>query len=70
LSPARHFYASRTTELPPLPSFRGIEALAVAGAKLPDIPFILVSGHTGERAAIEAFTAGVTDIVLKDDLIV
>jgi DNA-binding NtrC family response regulator len=50
------------------PTFRGMEALAMARMKRPDIPFILISGYMWEEAAIEALAEGVTDIVLKDDL--
>jgi C4-dicarboxylate-specific signal transduction histidine kinase len=49
-----------------LPAFDGIEALALARAKFPGIPFILISGYIGEERAIEAFEAGITDLVLKD----
>lgn len=49
-----------------LPSFDGIEALGLARAKFPGIPFILISGYIGEERAIEAFEAGITDLVLKD----
>ena len=49
-----------------LPAFNGIEALALARAKFARIPFILISGYIGEERAIEAFEAGITDLVLKD----
>ncbi|MGH7990338.1 MAG: PAS domain S-box protein, partial [Limisphaerales bacterium] len=48
-----------------LPSFTGLEALAIAREKCPDTPFILVSGTIGEQAAIESLKAGATDYVLK-----
>jgi PAS domain S-box-containing protein len=48
-----------------LPSFTGLEALALAKKKLPHTPFILVSGTIGEQAAIESLKAGATDYVLK-----
>jgi PAS domain S-box-containing protein len=48
-----------------LPSFTGLEALALAKKKFPHIPFILVSGTIGEQAAIESLKAGATDYVLK-----
>ena len=51
-----------------LPGFDGIEALALARAHFPAIPFILISGYIGEERAIEAFEAGITDLVLKDRL--
>src|ERR1700733_12176882 len=48
-----------------LPSFTGLEALAIAKKKHSHIPFILVSGTIGEQAAIESLRAGATDYVLK-----
>jgi len=48
-----------------LPSFTGLEALALARKKHPHTPFILVSGTIGEQAAIESLKAGATDYVLK-----
>jgi PAS domain S-box-containing protein len=48
-----------------LPSFSGLEALAIAQKKCPHTPFILVSGTIGEQAAIESLRAGATDYVLK-----
>jgi PAS domain S-box-containing protein len=48
-----------------LPSFTGLEAMALAKKKFPDTPFILVSGTIGEQAAIESLKAGATDYVLK-----
>jgi PAS domain S-box-containing protein len=51
-----------------LPSFDGLEALAVAQATCPDTPFIFVSGVMGEEVAIDALKRGATDYVLKDRL--
>jgi PAS domain S-box-containing protein len=51
-----------------LPSFNGLEALALAHAACPDTPFIFVSGAMGEEVAIEALKLGATDYVLKDRL--
>ena len=48
-----------------LPSFTGLEALAMARKKCPHTPFILISGTIGEQAAIESLKAGATDYVLK-----
>ncbi len=48
-----------------LPGFTGLNALALVRKKLPDLPFILVSGTIGEQAAIESLKAGATDYVLK-----
>lgn len=51
-----------------LPSFDGIEALALTKRMHLDIPFILVSGVLGEEAAIAAIKQGATDYVLKQRL--
>ncbi len=48
-----------------LPSFTGMEALAMARKQCPDTPFILISGTIGEAAAIESLKAGATDYLLK-----
>jgi PAS domain S-box-containing protein len=50
-----------------LPSFSGMDALALVRAKDPYIPFILVSGTIGEQAAIESLKAGSTDYLLKQN---
>ena len=50
-----------------LPSFTGLEALAMAKKHCPHTPFILVSGTIGEQAAIESLTAGAADYVLKQN---
>ena len=44
-----------------LPSFTGLEAMAMARKQCPHTPFILVSGTIGEQAAIESLKAGATD---------
>jgi diguanylate cyclase (GGDEF)-like protein/PAS domain S-box-containing protein len=46
----------------------GIGALAVARARVPDVPFVFVSGTIGEERAVEAMKAGATDYVIKDKL--
>ena len=51
-----------------LPAFDGLAALALARARRPDVPFILVSGQIGEDLAIEALKAGATDYVFKHRL--
>src|SRR6202142_473898 len=48
-----------------LPSFSGLDALALVQKKYPHLPFILVSGTIGEQAAIESLKAGATDYLLK-----
>src|SRR5512143_2039213 len=50
-----------------LPSaFDGLSALELARHKLPEVPFIFVSGTIGEERAVEAMKRGATDYVLKD----
>jgi CheY-like chemotaxis protein len=51
-----------------LPSFSGLEALAIAKKLQPTTPFIFVSGSISERAAIANLNAGANDLVLKDHL--
>ena len=51
-----------------LPGFDGLEALALAQVKHPEVPFIFVSGAMGEEVAIESLKRGATDYVLKDRL--
>ena len=48
-----------------LPSFTGLNALAIVKKKCPHTPFILISGTIGEQAAIESLKAGATDYILK-----
>src|ERR1700722_3227329 len=50
-----------------LPSFTGLDALAMARKKCPDTPFILISGTIGETAAIDSLKAGATDYLLKQN---
>jgi PAS domain S-box-containing protein len=68
-----HFVAALTESWPDLilsdfhlPSFDGLEALALAQATCPDTPFIFVSGAMGEEVAIDMLKRGATDYVLKD----
>src|SRR5262245_59635163 len=49
-------------------SFAAPEALAVAKAHAPEVPFILVSGTAGEHHAVEMMQAGASDYVMKDSL--
>ncbi len=51
-----------------LPGFDGQDALRRARARLPDTPYIFVSGTIGEERAIDALRQGATDYVLKDNL--
>ena len=47
-------------------SFDGLAALDIARRKLPDVPFMFVSGTIGEERAVEAIQRGAADYVLKD----
>jgi phosphoserine phosphatase RsbU/P len=51
-----------------VPGFGGDEALALARALRPEVPFIFVSGALGEHTAIDLLKRGATDYVLKDQL--
>ncbi|HUG22505.1 hybrid sensor histidine kinase/response regulator [Piscinibacter sp.] len=51
-----------------MPSFTGVEALAVFRSFGLDIPFIFVSGTIGEEVAVEAMKAGASDYVMKQNL--
>src|SRR5690349_24902910 len=51
-----------------LPGFDGISALEVAREKMPDVPFIFLSGTIGEERAIDALQRGAYDYVLKTNM--
>jgi PAS domain S-box-containing protein len=51
-----------------LPQFDGLSALRLCRQRLPDVPFILLSGTMGEEAAIQCLQSGATDYVLKHRL--
>ncbi len=51
-----------------LPSFDGYAALAIAKKRVPNTPFIFVTGTMGEEVAIETLKNGATDYVLKTRL--
>src|SRR5450432_1206535 len=44
-----------------MPHFNGLDALALAHERRPEVPFIFVSGTIGEDVAIEALKNGATD---------
>src|SRR5690242_17105325 len=52
-----------------LPSFTGLDALKLAVAIRPDIPFVFVSGTMGEEFAVLTIHLGATDYVLKNKLV-
>ncbi len=47
-------------------NFNGLEALELARVKVPDVPFIFLSGTIGEERALEALRAGASDYLIKD----
>ena len=49
-------------------AFDGLTALDLARGRLPEVPFVFVSGTIGEDRAVEAMKRGATDYVLKDRL--
>jgi DNA-binding NtrC family response regulator len=51
-----------------LPQYDGVKALNDARLRLPDIPFILVTGAIGENLAIDIFINGANDYVMKNRL--
>ena len=51
-----------------LPDFDGFQALTLAHAQDPDLPFILVTGAIGDENAVQALHQGASDYVLKDRL--
>jgi two-component system sensor histidine kinase UhpB len=51
-----------------LPSFDGMSALGITRRRMPELPFIFVSGAMGEERAIELLREGATDYILKDRL--
>ncbi|MES1186605.1 MAG: response regulator [Myxococcales bacterium] len=51
-----------------LPGYDGLAALEAAREKLPEVPFIFVSGAIGEERAIDTLQRGATDYVLKSRL--
>jgi PAS domain S-box-containing protein len=51
-----------------MPGFGGLEAIALAREKDPNLPLIVVSGQIGEDTAIDAMKAGAQDYIGKGDL--
>ena len=49
-----------------LPQFDSKEALEIARRRLPDVPFIMVTGTISEEFAIDMIKAGADDYILKD----
>ncbi len=51
-----------------LPQFDAMKALSILKEAGLDIPFIIVSGSIGEKAAVESMHGGVLDYIFKDNL--
>jgi two-component system, cell cycle sensor histidine kinase and response regulator CckA len=51
-----------------MPQFSAPDALRIARAKHPEIPFIVVSGVFGEEAAVNMMKAGASDYLVKTNL--
>lgn len=51
-----------------MPDFSGYRALEIARDRVPETPFLFVSGTMGEEAAVEAVRGGATDYVLKHNM--
>ncbi|MDQ2951417.1 MAG: response regulator, partial [Chloroflexota bacterium] len=51
-----------------MPDFGSAEALLIVREMERDIPFVIVSGQIGERAAVEVMRAGARDYVSKSNL--
>ncbi len=49
-----------------LPTFNGLEALALTREHTPQTPFIMVAGTINEETAVDCMKAGAWDYVLKD----
>jgi two-component system cell cycle sensor histidine kinase/response regulator CckA len=49
-----------------LPDYDGLSALRFAHEKLPDVPFIFLSGTLGEERAIESLQEGAADYIVKN----
>lgn len=52
-----------------LATFSGMDALRVAKARRPDLPFIFVTGSLDEETAVECIKAGAWDYILKERLV-
>jgi signal transduction histidine kinase/ActR/RegA family two-component response regulator len=51
-----------------LPGFSGQEALEIAKRRVPEVPFIFVSGAAEEKQALASLEAGASDFILKGQL--
>jgi diguanylate cyclase (GGDEF)-like protein/PAS domain S-box-containing protein len=51
-----------------LPRFDGLSALRIAQVRVPEVPFLFLSGTIGEETAIESLRSGAMDYVLKNNI--
>jgi PAS domain S-box-containing protein/diguanylate cyclase (GGDEF)-like protein len=51
-----------------MPHFDGRRALEIALARVPETPFLFVSGTIGEQRAVDSLREGATDYILKTNL--
>jgi DNA-binding NtrC family response regulator len=51
-----------------IPGFGGSQALELARRRMPDVPFILVTGSLDEETAVAYLKSGAADYILKDRL--
>lgn len=51
-----------------LPSFSGMDALALARERYPLVPFVILTGSINEEVAVECMKAGADDYVLKENI--
>ncbi len=51
-----------------LPGFTGLEALAIARERLPQVVFIIITGSINEATAVDCLHAGANDYILKEHL--
>jgi PAS domain S-box-containing protein len=49
-----------------MPGFDGLTALKIAREKMPEIPFIIVTGTLNEDIAVECMRSGASDYVIKE----
>ncbi|GAB4302215.1 MAG: hypothetical protein Fur0034_16850 [Desulfuromonadia bacterium] len=51
-----------------MPTFSGLDALALVRSRSLDIPFVIISGRVGEEVAVDAMRRGASDYLLKGHL--
>jgi diguanylate cyclase (GGDEF)-like protein/PAS domain S-box-containing protein len=51
-----------------MPQLNGLEVLDIVRKRMPELPFLLVSGAVGQDTAVAAMKSGAGDYIMKDDL--